>query len=105
MKTAHKTLLTPPEYLQSKPDKMAKWRPRVRESVDWDAVLRSRDNSEVVQPTEPETSIADDAFGTEDDDNESEGKDAPIGPVSGPLTIGLIGGQFQMYSLSSMFES
>lgn len=90
MKNAHQALLTPPEYLQSKPEKLSKWKPRVRASVDWDAVLRSREHPELVPQIEVGASTSiEETFGIEDE--EDEVTEQATGPVSGPLTIGLIG--------------
>ncbi|KAF8320613.1 uncharacterized protein EI90DRAFT_3131972 [Cantharellus anzutake] len=44
LKRAHGNLLIPPAHVLASPDKIARWRPRVRESVDWDAVIRSHES-------------------------------------------------------------
>lgn len=78
LKTAHKQSLEPPERVRQDPEKLAKWRPRVKREVDWDALLTAGASSHayVSRPT----------------------KDAPQNPEGGQedeepeyLTVGLLG--------------
>lgn len=39
LRNAHATLLTPPPIVASDPVRLARWRPRVRRTVDWDSVV------------------------------------------------------------------
>ena len=43
LKEAHKELIAPPPSIQGDPVKLASWTPRVKSSVDWDAVLNAKD--------------------------------------------------------------
>lgn len=87
LKSAHNALLIPPEHLQLKPEKLAKWRPRVRDHIDWDAVLRARD-LETDHSYDAETT-PEDTFSLGGDSDEE--KEFPPDAVNGPLTVGLIG--------------
>lgn len=90
LKNAHNRLLLPPDDLKLKPEKLARWRPRVRESIDWDATLRMRELGGE-HPYEVEV-IPDDAFDLDgDSDNDGGENDSLPNVAKGPLTIGLIG--------------
>ncbi|KAF8313837.1 P-loop containing nucleoside triphosphate hydrolase protein [Clavulina sp. PMI_390] len=94
LRVAHEALLEPPERLKGHPEKLSRWQPRVRKAVDWDAVLRARDNPAQTPASLPETvPINDEHFGVADDEgSESSGSGAePVAEVTAPLTIGLIG--------------
>lgn len=39
LRHAHATLLTPPPIVASDPVRLARWRPRVRRTVDWESVV------------------------------------------------------------------
>jgi hypothetical protein len=69
------------------PKKLAKWRPRVREVIDWDAVLKARELG-AEQSHDAETTPAD-TFGLDGDSDDE--KEFPPEAVRGPLTVGLIG--------------
>lgn len=47
LKNAHEQLLEPPERVRQDPEKLAKWRPRVKRDVDWDALLTAGASSHV----------------------------------------------------------
>ena len=103
LKIAHQRLITPPEHLRDNPEKLARWKPRVRETIDWEAVLRSRGDGVYGESVVPDA-LVDDAGGdemfSEEDSDESYGprlaSAAPIEPVHSPLTIGLIGTLFHI---------
>ncbi|OSD03292.1 P-loop containing nucleoside triphosphate hydrolase protein [Trametes coccinea BRFM310] len=42
LRETHAELLSPPESVRGDPGKMARWRPRVRREVDWEAVLNAQ---------------------------------------------------------------
>ena len=52
LKSVHKELLEPPEWVKHEADqeKRKSWRPKVRESVDWDRVLDSTTRTSVLTP-------------------------------------------------------
>ncbi|TBU34699.1 P-loop containing nucleoside triphosphate hydrolase protein [Dichomitus squalens] len=89
LRETHAELLEPPPEIKSNPERLARWRPRMRSSVDWDAVLRARGGQvgTVVggaadpKPTKPPL---EDGVGSEghEEDDDSDPKF---------LTIGLIG--------------
>jgi ribosome biogenesis GTPase A len=98
LKTAHTRLLTPPEAVSSDPNRLKKWRPRVRQTVDWEDLLRTRHFTKLRHKTkrvhasgdvdedeeEAEQALADDVeLGDEHEDVNKE--------ITDPLTIGLIG--------------
>ncbi|VDB86571.1 unnamed protein product [Peniophora sp. CBMAI 1063] len=39
LRETHEELRQPPDYIKSTPEKLAKWRPRVRRELDWNAIL------------------------------------------------------------------
>lgn len=47
LKNAHKELLEPPERVRQDPEKLRRWRPRVKREVDWDALLTAGASSHV----------------------------------------------------------
>lgn len=90
LKNAHRALTTPPDHIRSDPEELAKWVPRVRQSVNWDAVLRSRSDPESIGKLNDEHPRADEEFNLEDKEACRESPSAPK-QATGPLTIGLIG--------------
>ena len=99
LKRAHENLLSPPAHIQAAPDKLARWRPRVRRTVDWNAVITSRESNVGQSPYDgiQESSML--TYGdlvAEYDDDASEGpSDAndqeALTPITAALTVGLIG--------------
>lgn len=64
----------------------------MRQSVDWDAVLRSREHPELAPHIEIGASAATEAvFGVSDEEDDDGEKGLTPEVVSGPLTVGLIG--------------
>lgn len=47
LKNAHRQLLEPPERVRQDPEKLKRWRPRVKRDVDWDALLTAGASSHV----------------------------------------------------------
>lgn len=47
LKNAHRQLLEPPERVRQDPEKLKRWRPRVKREVDWDALLTAGASSHV----------------------------------------------------------
>lgn len=98
LKNAHRALTTPPDHIRSNPEELAKWVPRVRQSVDWDAIRRSRADPELIGKLNDEHPRADVDFIPEEKEARAESSSAPV-QTSGPLTIGLIG----TYSFTQVF--
>ncbi|KAI0079643.1 P-loop containing nucleoside triphosphate hydrolase protein [Panus rudis PR-1116 ss-1] len=42
LKETHAEFLQPPERLRDHPERLAKWKPRVKRDIDWDAVLHAK---------------------------------------------------------------
>lgn len=109
---AHTALLTPPAYIANHPDpeRRKRWRPRVRESVDWEAVLRAGEERRAGREPAREAGAAVVVLGEEQEGNgeteseesggeqvtrkEGEDRSKEVPPVLGPLTVGLIGAHF-----------
>lgn len=79
LKEAHEELCTPPSYI-SDADKLAKWKPRVVPTIDWDAVLNAKEvdisHGDTIRPQD---STLDDQVNSESDSVEEY------------LSVGLIG--------------
>lgn len=82
LKNAHEQLLEPPERVREDPEKLRRWRPRVKREVDWDALLTAGASSHVhvSRPTKdaPQTQSSEGGQLQEDEEPEY-------------LTVGLLG--------------
>lgn len=89
LKETHEELLQPPVGIRANPEKLAKWRPRVKREVNWNAVLAAG----------PATTMGpiDKGKGSNRDPNieiDSEDEDVPEPDC---LTVGLIGAPLLVY--------
>ena len=80
LKTAHKRLLEPPADVRQDEKKLQSWKPRVRESVDWEAAL---DGARLVAPPDLSESTA--HANSEEATEEQEKR---------YITVGVIGDRF-----------
>ncbi|EIW87030.1 P-loop containing nucleoside triphosphate hydrolase protein [Coniophora puteana RWD-64-598 SS2] len=83
LREAHNELLEPPERVRADPSKKSRWRPSVKRSVDWEAVLRASGDKvglTVGGATAPQPT---------DGEGNNDGGETPSEPEF--LTIGLIG--------------
>jgi hypothetical protein len=85
LKSVHKELLEPPEWVKHEGDqeKRKSWRPRVRESVDWDRVLDDTTRPSVLAPVVEPKESAEEVM--EPDSPEEDVVDLRY------ITVGLIG--------------
>lgn len=85
MKEVHRELLEPPEWVKNETDqeKRKGWRPKVRESVDWDQLLDDTTRPSVVAPTMEPKENAEEVV--EPDSPEEDAMDLRY------ITVGLIG--------------
>lgn len=94
LRKAHEALLTPPVRVQESPEKLKRWRPRVRTSVDWNLVLQSRLQTGVPRESHNQNILYKDIDEPliESDAEDGSIEDAKLmEEVTAPLTIGLIG--------------
>lgn len=91
LKTAHDTLLEPPQHVKEDPDKLKGWWPLVRTQVDWEAIGNKDYHSELVVPPTDNAKPQDD--GNEAPLVDEADEDAPSKDYleNRYLTIGLIG--------------
>lgn len=89
IKHAHRELNTPPEKVQSDPERLRHWVPPVKQNIDWNALQDARGDLVGLHANSKE----------ESDDEEDVGSDAGSEGASKRqsleyLTVGLIGTQF-----------
>lgn len=101
LQRAHERLVTPPDHIRDDKEKLAKWLPRVRPSVDWHSLLQP--GSSAGAPESSKASTADQVeLGNDGEVEEEELEDGEEDIENGmeedrrkketePLTIGLIG--------------
>lgn len=88
LKTAHRQLLEPPERVKQDPEKLAKWRPKVKREVNWDALLTAGASSHVSRPTKDAPQNSED--GQEDEEPEF-------------LTVGLLGKLYSWHVMVRLY--
>jgi len=105
LKQAHESLLTPPAHIQAAPDKLSRWQPKVRRTVDWNAVIASRESNFESSPHDDmqESSMLTYGDSAAEYDDASEGTSEAndqqsLTPITTALTVGLIG--MAVYDLS-----
>lgn len=79
LKTAHQQLLEPPERVKQDPEKLAKWRPKIKREVNWDALLTAGASSHVSRPAK---------------DGSQNGEEGQEDAEPEFLTVGLLGRPF-----------
>ncbi|KAI8990480.1 P-loop containing nucleoside triphosphate hydrolase protein [Trametes punicea] len=94
LRETHAELLEPPESVKGDPARAARWRPRVKSQVDWDAVLRAQGEKVGkavggAHARKPSETASEEHAGAEGLRNEGERSDEESEPEF--LTIGLIG--------------
>ncbi|KAI0830527.1 hypothetical protein BC628DRAFT_1312804 [Trametes gibbosa] len=85
LRATHAELLVPPEDVRANPEKLKKWRPRVKAQVDWEAVVQAHGGKVGTAVTGVAVPKADKYEGHPDGEHTEEDSEPEV------LTIGVIG--------------
>lgn len=86
LKETHEELLQPPDYIKSKPERLAKWRPRVKRELNWDAILTAGPLNQSAHPID-KGKVKEQDYNAEIDSEDENFSEPDF------LTVGLIGTQ------------
>ena len=88
---AHEQLCTPPDRIAGDVEKLARWRPRVRSDIDWNALQRGAMDNSGSTEADNGTHGDDDISDTEQAESAADEEEASPSIEPAFLSVGLIG--------------